>query len=189
MYFLEFKFIVTHRRYLFYFIMLGWSSNVNFSLSFINRTSDLHSARMFCNPMADSCQCMAKPTQYCKVRKIKIKKKRIFWAQVLSFYSYLARGWIWHTSDECNVIWGFLASFFPQYGFSTYLPFFIFFFFFFPTCIFSVGFRTATAIWRPLQINIGIEVCTLLKKKKKENIMGPICISELYNITAGLFVS
>ena len=28
-----------------------------------------------CTPVADSCQCMAKPIQYCKV-KIKIKKKR-----------------------------------------------------------------------------------------------------------------
>ena len=27
-----------------------------------------------CTPMVDSCQCMAKPIQYCKV-KIKIKKK------------------------------------------------------------------------------------------------------------------
>ena len=31
-----------------------------------------------CTPMADSCQCMAKPIQYCKVKvKIKIKKNKI----------------------------------------------------------------------------------------------------------------
>ena len=28
-----------------------------------------------CTPMADSCQCMAKPIQYCKVKK-KLKKKK-----------------------------------------------------------------------------------------------------------------
>ena len=27
-----------------------------------------------CTPMVDSCQCMAKPIQYCKVKKIKINK-------------------------------------------------------------------------------------------------------------------
>ena len=26
-----------------------------------------------CTPMADSCQCMAKPIQYCKVKKKKVK--------------------------------------------------------------------------------------------------------------------
>ena len=32
--------------------------------------------RNSCTPVADSCQCMAKPIQYCKVKKInKIKKK------------------------------------------------------------------------------------------------------------------
>ena len=33
-----------------------------------------------CTPMADSCQCMAKPIQYCKVKKInktEKKKKRV----------------------------------------------------------------------------------------------------------------
>ena len=29
-----------------------------------------------CTPMADSCQCMAKPIQYCKVKKKKKKKRR-----------------------------------------------------------------------------------------------------------------
>ena len=33
-----------------------------------------------CTPMADSCQCMTKPIQYCKVKnnnnKIKLKKKK-----------------------------------------------------------------------------------------------------------------
>ena len=30
-----------------------------------------------CTPMADSCQCMAKPIQYCKVKKInKTEKKK-----------------------------------------------------------------------------------------------------------------
>ena len=28
-----------------------------------------------CTPVVDSCQCMAKPVQYCKVKKKKIKKK------------------------------------------------------------------------------------------------------------------
>ena len=33
-----------------------------------------------CTPMVDSCQCMAKPIQYCKVKKFKKKKKkRIEW--------------------------------------------------------------------------------------------------------------
>ena len=127
MYILQFKFIVTQRRYLFYFIILGWSSNVNFSLFLSNRTSDLHSARIFCTPMVDSCQCMAKPIQYCKV-KIKNKKKEYSEPKCYLFHGYLARGPIWHTSGQCNVIWGFLASFFPQSGFNTYLPSFIIFF-------------------------------------------------------------
>ena len=29
-----------------------------------------------CTPVADSCQCMAKPIQYCKVKKNKIKKRK-----------------------------------------------------------------------------------------------------------------
>ena len=29
-----------------------------------------------CTPMADSCQCMAKPIQNCKVKKYKLKKKQ-----------------------------------------------------------------------------------------------------------------
>ena len=29
-----------------------------------------------CTPMADSCQCMAKPIQYCKVISLQLKKKR-----------------------------------------------------------------------------------------------------------------
>ena len=31
-----------------------------------------------CTPMVDSCQCMAKPVQYCKVKKKK-KKKKMNW--------------------------------------------------------------------------------------------------------------
>ena len=33
-----------------------------------------------CTPVVDSCQCMAKPIQYCKVKKIKFKniKKKFF---------------------------------------------------------------------------------------------------------------
>ena len=81
---LQFKFIVTQRRYLFYFIILGWSSNVNFSLFLNNRTSDLRSARIFCTPMVGSCQCMAKPIQYCKV-KIKNKKKNILSPSAIFF--------------------------------------------------------------------------------------------------------
>ena len=30
-----------------------------------------------CTPVVDSCQCMAKPIQYCKVKKKKIKKKKV----------------------------------------------------------------------------------------------------------------
>ena len=29
-----------------------------------------------CTPVVDSCQCMAKPIQYCKVKKIKFKLKK-----------------------------------------------------------------------------------------------------------------
>jgi len=29
-----------------------------------------------CTPMADSCQCMAKPIQYCKVISLQLKKKK-----------------------------------------------------------------------------------------------------------------
>ena len=29
-----------------------------------------------CTPVVDSCQCMAKPIQYCKVNKVKIKIKK-----------------------------------------------------------------------------------------------------------------
>ena len=29
-----------------------------------------------CNPVADSCQCMAKPIQYCKVKKERKKEKK-----------------------------------------------------------------------------------------------------------------
>ena len=29
-----------------------------------------------CKPVVDSCQCMAKPIQYCKVKKLKKKEKK-----------------------------------------------------------------------------------------------------------------
>ena len=37
-----------------------------------------------CTPVVDSCQCMAKPIQYCKVKnkKIKIKKKDVHKSQI-----------------------------------------------------------------------------------------------------------
>ena len=30
-----------------------------------------------CTPMADSCECMAKPPQYCKVVSLQLKKKNV----------------------------------------------------------------------------------------------------------------
>ena len=41
-------------------------------------------------PMADSCQCMAKPLQYCKVISLQFKKKKIDgikWPWILMSYS------------------------------------------------------------------------------------------------------
>ena len=38
-----------------------------------------------CTPVADSCQCMAKPIQYCKVKK---KKKKIFYRGLDLYLSY-----------------------------------------------------------------------------------------------------
>ena len=48
----------------------------NFYAEYIMRNAGLEEAQAgikTCIPMADSCQCMAKPIQYCKVKKIKIK--------------------------------------------------------------------------------------------------------------------
>ena len=38
-----------------------------------------------CTPMADSCQCMAKPIQYCKVISLQLKKKKEMRVQYLSW--------------------------------------------------------------------------------------------------------
>ena len=40
-----------------------------------------------CTPVVDSCQCMAKPIQYCKVKKVKIKFKKILKKKVISIPS------------------------------------------------------------------------------------------------------
>ena len=36
-----------------------------------------------CTPVVDSCQCMAKLIQYCKVKKIKLKKKKCTWHNIM----------------------------------------------------------------------------------------------------------
>jgi len=49
-----------------------------------------------CTPMADSCECMAKPLQYCKVISLQLKKKKDSWFDGAEFSSLLL---VWKAFD------------------------------------------------------------------------------------------
>ena len=45
-----------------------------------------------CIPVADSCRCMAKPIQYCKVINHQLKKKKAFWEEIERRVAFVCRG-------------------------------------------------------------------------------------------------
>ena len=52
-----------------------------------------------CTPMADSCECMAKPLQYCKVINLQLKKKKDSLFDGAEFSSLLL---VWKAFDSSN---------------------------------------------------------------------------------------
>ena len=40
-----------------------------------------------CTPVADSCQCMAKPIQYCKIISLQLKEINLYWKKSCFYYS------------------------------------------------------------------------------------------------------